>query len=142
MSGADKSTGGRRTSYALGISTRIKQEQEAMRERYYKNRASLRQKFNERLGLGKVNGKQEFGEEEQEARLLRIHRRMQNKKGLVTFLELKRFMDKNGMAVMYQDGRTLMEEIDANGDGIIHFDELKEFILGTHAVAEPTEFSS
>ena len=42
----------------------------------------------------------------------------------ITWTEFRIWLDKQGMAVVHQDGHELMTLIDANGDGILQREEL------------------
>jgi Ca2+-binding EF-hand superfamily protein len=52
--------------------------------------------------------------------------------GLIDFQEFKAYLDKQGIAVMYQDGKMLYQEMDVDGNGELSYAEMQAFVEGDH----------
>lgn len=121
-SGGKAYSPGRRTSYALGMGHNHKTHQTSTQARFFRNREKLQFMLNQRL--------------QEDGGLERVYKEMdQDGSETVTFGEFTKWLDSQGLSILHQDGRALLRSIDTNGDGVLQFEELKQFLEGDHAEA-------
>ena len=106
----------RRTSFALGGTTRITMMAGENDAHFLANRENLRQKLQDELIGGGLSA---------------LFARLDPKRtGEITYAQFTSACDQNGWSVMHQDAKGLMKQIDTNKNGKISYQELKKFVVG------------
>jgi hypothetical protein len=118
---------GRRTSFAFGHDgNRDTYKAEAEKKRADK-RAEVRKKLAERM-LSSTRGKSA-----EEAVTILYKEMMDGSKGEgISFKLLKRYLDRNGLNVLHEDGQPLFDSMDLDNNGTLDQHELRVFLETDH----------